>query len=796
MSTTQSSERVSFYSVPETLPAEIEEFAIKLEQFRDGKIEPGRFRAIRVPFGVYEQRKSGTYMIRIRATAGGITPTQLKFLSTLAARYGNGIIHLTTRQEVQIHEVLIENIINVVRALPAVGLSSRGGGGNTIRNVAADVDSGLFDSEVFDVVPWAVALSSRLIAEEDSWTLPRKLKLNFSADSSDRGQTMFTDLGFLAVRQDGKTGFRVYVAGGMGARSAVGKLLFDFVEPRKIHAIAKGVKTFFHKHGNRKNKFRSRIRFLYDEMGGEKFMMLLKEEIAATDAADLAIPTFDESFTLPSFPPVTESSPEFELWKERNVRVQKSGSLVIRIPMMLGDITAEAAGKFAAFLENFGENNLRISIQQNFYVRNFPSEYAGNLYVLLKEVSPIHAAETVIANSISCTGADTCKLGITLPRNLTKVLHETLRQSDLPLHEFADLRINVSGCPNSCGQHVVADIGFFGRAGRKNGRLYPAYNIVAGGIVRDGAGRLALKGGDVSAKDLPAFLVEFLRVYLRKKGSYPDFASYIDAEGLSDIKAISERYGENVPTLEENPDYYVDYGLDKPFSMAERSEGECSAGIIDMINSDRLIIKEKAKEIQDAGDGKDPAAQKKGSESLFQILLASSRMLLVTRGSEPSDPVRVLDEFAKHFIDSSLIAAETRELVDLGKRHVADPALDLRPYAERIQAFASTVEQLYETMDSNFQFSTSSSPSTAVVSSEAASEKRHFRDLRTVKCPMNFVHVKVELSRMPQGALLEVLLDDGEPVKNVPESVRKEGHEIVSLERRDGGEWSCLIRKK
>jgi sulfite reductase (ferredoxin) len=706
---TEAHTEVRFYELPPKLAEELGSFEQSIASFLRGEMDPIRFRAIRVPFGVYEQRKGNTYMIRIRATAGGVTPRQLAHLGRLAQMYGGGFLHLTTRQEVQIHDVRPENILNVVRSLPEVGLSSRGGGGNTIRNITADSDTVLFDGEAFDVTPWAVALSSRLIAEDDSWTLPRKLKINFSSDEEDRGQAQFSDLGFIAAKLGHTFGFHVYVAGGMGARSAVGKRLYDFVEAPDIHAVARGVKNFFNRHGNRKNKFRNRIRFLYDDLGGPEFMRLLQQEIESVRGENpppLEPLHFRVNDTTPNLEKSIDDSPEYRRWFERTVRIQNDGRLRVRLALPLGDIDANDAIRLANFLANFGEDTMRISIQQNLHIRNIPAEYAPNLYAILRDVSLLADADEIIANGISCTGADTCKLGITLPRNITKLLQRRLIESDLDLNGLGGLRLNISGCPNSCGQHVIADLGFYGRAFRKNGRLYPGYNIVAGGIIREGRARLAKKAGEISAKDLPDFVVEFLGHYLEKRDRYDGFASYIDGEGTDDIARIAASYNQRVPEFETDRSYYIDAGSEAIFSMAERGEGECSAGIFDLIDSDRKIIQERERAF-DAEEGlsiADLAKRARLNRALFEELSASARMLLVTRGSEPTDPDTIFLEFKRLFIESGLVPLKFAGLIDAGREYLKRPSTDLSSNQEGIRELARSVERLYESMDANFQF--------------------------------------------------------------------------------------------
>lgn len=261
--------------IPENLNKEIDELSLLIEKFKNGEIDKTELKVHRVPFGIYEQRKSNTYMIRVRCTAGIITPLQLELLSWVSQQYGGNAVHITTRQEVQIHDIAIDSLIPVIKSLKYAGLSSRGGGGNTVRNIVASVDSGIDPDEVFDISPYAIALTSRFVSESDSWGLPRKFKLAFSNSPEDTAGATITDLGFIAVIKDGRKGFKVYCAGGMGAKSAQGKLLFEFIPENDVYLVAEGMKLLFNKFGNRKNRHAARIRFLWEKTGGDEFKKLL-----------------------------------------------------------------------------------------------------------------------------------------------------------------------------------------------------------------------------------------------------------------------------------------------------------------------------------------------------------------------------------------------------------------------------------------------------------------------------------------------------------------------------------------
>ena len=343
-----------FYKIPKNLAAELDELNSYIERYRQGEIDGATLKVRRVPFGCYEQRVDGSYMARIRTTGGALTPLQLHKIATLSTRYGSDAIHITTRQEFQIHDIALENVLPVMRELLTVGLATRGGGGNTVRNILISPDAGIGVDEVFDPSPYAFALTSRLIAESDSWLLPRKYKIAFSNSDADSAYAQFNDLGFVAQIRDGKKGFRVFVAGGFGTKPQVGHLLHEFIPGEDIYLVATAIKRLFDAHGNRKNRHAARLRFLWNTLGEARFRELYEEYLRLVRAENppaLLLEEVPNNSTIPSFAPVMDGSPEFEQWKKRFVEAQRQSGLVsVLVPISLGNLKNADAIRLADFL--------------------------------------------------------------------------------------------------------------------------------------------------------------------------------------------------------------------------------------------------------------------------------------------------------------------------------------------------------------------------------------------------------------------------------------------------------------
>jgi sulfite reductase (ferredoxin) len=327
---------------------------------------------------------------------------------------------------------------------------------------------------------------------------------------------------------DGIKGFEVYVAGGMGTKPQTGHRLHDFVPESEVYIIAEAIKRVFHKHGNRKNRYAARLRFLWNNLGEAKFRELYEREVTSLredNVVPFALGPNPANPAEPAISPKAANSAEFELWRKRYVTSQKQlGLFSVLIPVFLGNISTDSAKALAEFLSPFGNDVLRATIDQNFRLRNIPQSLLGNVYSLVRQITDLADEPRFLGSAVSCTGASTCKLGICLPRGALVAVFKRLKASDLDLDRIADLRMNLSGCPNTCGAHMAADLGFFGKVGRKGQRAYPAYGIVVGGILGNGGPRIAQYAGDVSARDLPVFVVDFLQHYLnapRKFASSP-----------------------------------------------------------------------------------------------------------------------------------------------------------------------------------------------------------------------------------------------------------------------------------
>ncbi len=772
---------MSYYELPSALGAEFESFKQNIKDFKSGALDPLAFKTIRVPFGIYEQRKADTYMVRIRLAGGLASVPQLSAISDASKSFADGTLHVTTRGDVQLHNVDIDNIVPILERLHKVGISSRGGGGNTLRNITADTHPKAEDS-LFDVSVHASILTTKLLGQKDSFGLPRKYKIAFSSSSADRANATISDAGFIAKVRDGKRGFSVWTAGGMGAKSRLGELLYEFVDESRIFIVAEAIKKVFDIHGNRKKKHANRLRFLIQELGSEEFRRLVKEQEALLEADKNSFLHFDDELFLGDkgegkAPDADVDEKKYEKFLARFVKKQNNGKYSVKIPLIEGDAKAELIDVLIAKISPLGENIFRFGNDQNIYLYNIANDWLKAVFAYTREFSRLTALPEIIGDIISCTGAATCQLGIGLSRGASAAISDRLVKSDVDLDAFGGFKINISGCPNSCGKHPIADIGLYGVAGRFEGRLYPAYTVVVGAKIRENESRFARSIGEVPAYQLPSLIEGILRIVPKEyAGRFYDFVDD-NEEKLKELVA-SFNY---IPSFKDDKNPYFDFGAEELFSLKDRGAGECSAGMFDLIDSDQKKAKKLLEEIEDTPT----------DELKKELLLVSARMLLVTRGEEARDEKGVFAAFIKHFADTGLVEESHKNTVALAleDKHESISIDDAKELAKAVFG-------LYAKMDHTLKFAVE-----PVVTKEAEAKENTQKsdaqeyDLRGVKCPMNFVKTKMVLSTKKSGEVLDVLLDNGSPVENVPNSVKNEGHKIESIVR-EGEHWRVRIIKR
>lgn len=811
------------YRIPSTLNGDLDYTQSLIDQFKAGEIQAGQLKSNRVPMGIYEQRKNQHYMLRLRCAGGLVTPEQLAKIAFVGHQLSTSHLHVTTRQEIQIHNVDIEDAIPALKKLEKVGISSAGGGGNTVRNMMVDDRSGLTADEEFDVYPYVEELTSRLIAEKDSFTMPRKYKVAIDTSEATANYSYIADLGLQARIKDGQRGFRVLIAGSAASNAHTGWEVFDFLPEKDLYRAAKALKNWFHKYGNRRNRHKARMRYVFYKYGTEEAKRLYLEEfekLKKDGSIDFEAPALPLEHHKPNFPAL-KAPTDFETWKRRYAHKQtnaeglKENLWYAYIPLRHGNNSTDFFAEVAEYLGNYGNDVIRFTKKEQIQVRNIPEEYLTNIYAFFKKLGVYQIDYPVVVTNLTCcTGADTCRLGICLPKGAIDGIAKQLLNSNLNLDAIPDFELRMNGCTNICALATWGDLGFSGRVGRVGDDPYPAYTIW---LPVKGKHEIDLQQGYIAAKKIPAFVEDYLRDVIAEQANYADYYDYVAKRGVNIVKDLIAKYKEVAPYSEE-PDTFFDFGDDEKFSLIKYGKAECSAGLFDIIEIDQDTIREKRKEVEQLlSDGKQNTG--KIEKLLHDIVFSENRMLLVTRGLDPRTDEDVYNGFEKEFIAAGIIPQKFKVLTDKARNN--ESLIEQKPLIDEL---ADLLNDLYQNMDDSLQFklpaektpveqvaeektAEEKAPAEQVSEEKAPAEKASAaeetetivpdvkKDFRGVMCPMNFVKTKIALTPIQSGQILEILLDDGAPIENVPGSVKNEGHTILSTEKVENY-WKVLIKKK
>ncbi|CAB4631985.1 MAG: nitrite/sulfite reductase [Actinobacteria bacterium] len=588
---------MSEFTIDADAAADIAKFEVQLARYLEGDLADDVFRVFRLNNGIYGQRQGGhNQMIRIKAPYGTITAAQLDRMGDLAVEYSRGWGHLTTRQAIQFHYVQLERVPDLLRDIAMVGLTSREACGDTVRNVQGCHLAGACPSEILDITPWAEATFKHFLRNPLGQRLPRKFKINFSGCATDCGQAMFNDVGIIAVTRktdagELEAGFRVFIAGGLGANPHAALALEPFTAKEDLLPTIESVLRVFEQTGNRDNKLRARMKWVVDNLGFEevqrrvltirKFLLgsstwpggIPMEVLEAGDAPAGRADLVDATAMGQGTPVVLRRPGAFERWEDSNViRGAAKGTVSAIAHARLGDVTAEQFRGLAAIVREFGID-VRVTNRQNFALRNLSEEQIRLVFDRLTALDMASPSAELVSDVVACPGADTCNLAVTQSRGLADAIEKELHAEGLG--EVGGLRINISGCPNSCGQHHVADIGFHGAERRAHGKSAPGYTMLLGGFVGEERVEFGERATRLPAKAAPQAVVQVVRQFNDERLAGESFRGWIDRSGGIATLGAELKKLDHFPTPEEGPDFYVDYDETGPYA-AEVGESECA----------------------------------------------------------------------------------------------------------------------------------------------------------------------------------------------------------------------------
>ena len=597
---TQSSSNSSDPKINWSRIEEADNFAKTVKLFRQGKYDEDSFRRFRLQHGAYGTRMTGDYaMVRIKIPAGEIYPHQLEKIAQLSEQYSIGSAHFSTRENIQLHWVILEDVSEIFRGLAEVGLTSRESCGNTVRNVMCSPLSGVCPDEKFDATPYAIATAKFFLRNPMSQNLPRKFKFNFTCCEK-HGMVRMVDVGLIPqIREfDGKVqrGFKVFLGGGLGNKSYVGHQLEDFTPEEDLLYTSIAVMRIFDRLGDRKNLARNRMRYLVNDMGWDKFQNLVLKERAIVRATQSVITQLDVDHTPDEIKRPLKISDEsgnqatpdgYARWLKTNTVKQKQPDYrSVFVTLESGDITASQLEAFANIITDFSsEHKARSGFTQNIALRFVHEDDLPQLYSRLLAVGLAKSGALTMTAPIGCSGTTSCNLALTNSHRLAKEIQRKFLELRLDEDDdLSDSSIKISGCPNSCGQHGIATIGFFGGGGRVGKDMYPNYQMSLGGR-SDGETMLGQTCLRVPAKRVITVILKIIDTFKQNKKPDDTLKTWIhrivnnnedsEIKSLNDLKKILEPLT-IPPTKDEDPDFYLDYGSDTSYHT-KTGKGECAA---------------------------------------------------------------------------------------------------------------------------------------------------------------------------------------------------------------------------
>jgi sulfite reductase (ferredoxin) len=645
---------------------EIDVYEMELRRFQAGESSEKVFTEFRLRHGTYGQRQERVQMQRIKIPMGALTLDQLIVLADVSEEYAVGVLHVTTRQDFQCHFIDINDCPTMFRRLAEHGITTKEACGNTVRNVTCCPDAGICSDELFDVAPHARAMTYFMMRHPDTQGFGRKFKISYSGCAGNAcALARIHDFGAIAAVKeiDGKRteGFQVYVGGGLGALPQQAWLLSDFVPATEMLPLAQAIGRVFARYGEKQNRAKARMKFLVAKMGFEEFKKEVELERGrltfdptwTTRIADAFEQYKDQPLKGPSeMATPADATEEYKRWLKLNTRPQKQeGYSMVEVFLPLGDISSDQMRSLANDLRKYIGDTVRATVTQNLLLRWVSNADLPALYADLQKLEIADSGAGKLKDVTACPGTDSCKLGISSSRGLAAVLHEKFSNGMSDIGDRDDLSVKISGCFNSCGQHHVADLGFFGSVQRKGQNSAPVFQVVPGGTTQANAEKYGLAIGKVPAKRVPDTVRRLVDFYDREKQGEETFSEVIERVGKARLKEEIADLAE-LPAMEENSEFYSDNRQTWAYHKSV-GVGECAGEVVDQAefllnDADRLQF--EATLALDAGRMDEAAAK------ALQAQMKAADAVLFTKGLLLSDKYDTVAEFRKLFYDTGVFS--------------------------------------------------------------------------------------------------------------------------------------------
>lgn len=672
---------------------DIIELEKKIRLFREGRMDEERFRSLRLARGVYGQRQQGVQMVRIKLPYGKVTGEQLMRIADVSDEYSTGNLHITTRQDIQIHFVSLDRTPELWAQLEQDDVTLREACGNTVRNVTSSETAGIDINEPFDVSPYAHEVFRFFLRNPICQEMGRKFKISFSASDEDTALTYMHDLGFIPKIQNGERGFKVLLGGGLGSQPRHADVLYEFLPTKKIIPITESILRIYDRHGERTRRQRARIKFLIKDIGLENFVSLIEEEHKAISYQEYDIDTsaFDKPIQIPnvSVPNVEIDKVDFQAWKSLNVFPQKQkGLFAIGIKITLGNFSTEKARALAHLIKNYAANELRFTLRQNILIRHVIEELLPFFYQELKTLGFAEFGYNSALDITACPGTDTCNLGIASSTGLAQELGKVLKIEYPKFVANKDITIKISGCMNACGQHNMAHIGFQGMSIRTNDKkVAPAVQVLlGGGVLGNGEGRFADKVIKVPAKRGPQALRIILDDFQKRRINGESFLNYYDRNGERYFYDLLLPLSETDNLLENE---FIDWGNNEKY-VQDIGTGECAGVVIDLVQTLMLEAKEKL------DLAKESFEDQKWADAIYLTYASfvnGAKALLLSENVNTNTQANIISQFDELFVNTEKIelGSSFNDLVYQINKNKPSKAF-ARTYAEQSLAFFEIIE--------------------------------------------------------------------------------------------------------
>ena len=770
--------------------SDVDEFERGLKAFLAGDMPEERFTPFRLQMGVYGQRQEGVQMVRAKLPGGVLTPDQLDVIGECVKLYAGAMptdgtlseapekfAHVTTRQDIQANFVKLEDVLPFLRKLDAAGLTTREACGNTVRNVTTCFLAGRCPAERADVTVHARKFAEFFLRHPLGQQFPRKFKVTFSGCATDCGLSGMHDIGFIATEKDGKFGFQVWAAGGLSSQPMAAILLDEFVPESELLLVGEALMRIHFKYSDRKRRARARMKYVAQQLGEEGFIEEYKKQRAVIEKTHVD----DTGYAEANWRAATGELPV----SADGVVAQHNGKSAILLNLFRGDLTPDQCRAVANAARAAGTEELRVTTEQGMVIADVDAAKVDAALAILKAAGLASEYARGIADIVACPGTETCRLGITSSRGLAEAMQPLMVElkQDATL---AGLTVKASGCQHSCSRHHIADLGFHGLAKKIEGQAVPHYQLHVGGSGKGGQ-PLAFATDPVPAKRAPEAGIAVLNAYKDQRGdneSVHDWASRIGQEA---INAILAPFGAGEGEVEG---LIYDWSENEAFNTKGNKKGECAGAVLSMTDA---LISEAEYELLIARAHTDAMFWSEALTALRRSAISTARAFLVPFGEAPEEDGEVFGLLAAN-VGSD---AEVRDGFNAVQSalmgiDIADPGAGVTKLKEVQSAWVALAATRFAAVPAD---APKADQASGAESKAEAADDVVLLDLTGVACPMNFVKTKIKLSTMAVGSQLDVILDDGEPIANVPLSLEEQGQKVHAKEQISDTQWKIRVER-